>query len=150
MITVRSSRATAVAVAGVLVFAASLARPSGQSSTTPPPAKTAADVPRVTTREFMKMHAAGSVLVVDVRSAEVFRLGRIAGAINVPLEQVASRAAEIRERAGGRIIVTYCSCAAELSSAEAGLRLISAGATNVRALVGGYPEWVLAGGAVER
>ena len=145
MITHHRSIAAACMAASVLVSAGFAPFRADQASP-----RTAADVPRVTTRDFMRMHEAGGALVVDVRSAEVFRLGRIAGAINVPLDQITQRAVEIRERAGNRVIVTYCSCSAEQSSAEAGLRLMTAGAGNVRALVGGYPEWVLAGGKVER
>ena len=138
------SFAAASALAAVLLSTTSHA---GLAQST---ARSTAEVPRISTREFMTLHGAGGVLPVDVRSADVFRLGRIGGAMNVPLGEIASRAVEIRARAGNRVIVTYCSCAEELSSAEAGLRLMAAGVSNVRALVGGYPEWVLAGGKIER
>jgi len=139
------SFAAASVLAALLFSTTSHTGLAGQSA-----ARSTGDVSRISTREFMTLHGAGGVLPVDVRSADVFRLGRIGGAINVPLGEIASRAMEIRARAGNRVIVTYCSCAEELSSAEAGLRLMAAGVSNVRALVGGYPEWVLAGGKIER
>ena len=60
------------------------------------------------------------------------------------------RVGDIRKKAGRRPIVTYCSCPSEHSAAEAGLVLYGHDVKNVRALVGGYIEWVRSGGAVER
>ena len=107
-------------------------------------------VPRITLEVFRAMHASAQVLVVDVRDELAFQDGHIPGAINVPLSEMERRADDLRQQAGARPIVTYCSCPSEHSSAEAGLILYAHRLKDVRALVGGYVEWVRAGGKVER
>jgi rhodanese-related sulfurtransferase len=90
------------------------------------------------------------VLVVDVRNALAFEAGRIPGAVHLPLSDVNRRAADLIKQARDRPIVTYCSCPAENSSAEAGWLLLKHGARDVRALVGGYVDWARNGGKIER
>lgn len=107
-------------------------------------------VVRVSQDEFAKLHASASALVVDVRDALAFSGGHIPGAIHVPLLDIDRRAAEVIKQANDRTIVTYCSCPAEHSSAEAGWLLMKHGARDVRALVGGYVEWARNGGKIER
>jgi len=63
---------------------------------------------------------------------------------------VLERVDEVIALAGDRPIVTYCSCPSEHTSAEAGLILMARGAKDVRALVGGYIDWVRGGGKIER
>lgn len=65
-----------------------------------------ASVPRISLAEFRKLVEAGRVVVLDVRSPQAYREGHIPGAVSVPLETVAARAAEWRGTA--RPIVTYC------------------------------------------
>jgi rhodanese-related sulfurtransferase len=107
-------------------------------------------IPRLRLDEFRARQAAGSVLVVDVRDEIVFRAGHIPGALNVPLSEIDRRASEVRTRAGERTVVTYCSCPSEQTAASAAVALSKLGVTNVSVLVGGYPEWVSTGGAVEK
>ena len=107
-------------------------------------------VVRVSQDEFKKLHASETALVIDVRDALAYTGGRIPGAIHVPLLDIDRRAAEVIKQAKGRTIVTYCSCPAEHSSAEAGWVLMKHGARDVRALVGGYVEWARNGGKIER
>lgn len=107
-------------------------------------------VVRVSQDEFKKLHASATALVIDVRDALAYTGGRIPGAIHVPLMEIDRRAAEVIKQAKGRTIVTYCSCPAEHSSAEAGWVLMKHGARDVRALVGGYVEWARNGGKIER
>lgn len=107
-------------------------------------------VVRVSQDEFKKLHASETALVIDVRDALAYTGGRIPGAIHVPLMEIDRRAAEVIKQAKGRTIVTYCSCPAEHSSAEAGWVLMKHGARDVRALVGGYVEWARNGGKIER
>lgn len=52
--------------------------------------------------------AAESLVVVDVRSAEEFAAGHIAGAINIPHEQVAARAGELAAHKTDGKLVLYC------------------------------------------
>jgi ArsR family transcriptional regulator len=100
--------------------------------------------------EFRGLNAAGSVLVVDVRDELVFRVGHIPGAMSVPLAEIERRAGEVRDRARDRRIVTYCSCPSEQTALAAAVALWKRGVTSVSVLVGGYPEWVATGGAVEK
>src|SRR5262249_28038028 len=106
--------------------------------------------PRIAMDEYKKVRVSGGVLTVDVRSEDSFRAGHIPGAMSVPLDQVDERAGEIQRAAGTHVVVTYCSCPAEHTSAIAALARIKAGLKDVRALVGGYPEWAAEGGAIEK
>lgn len=44
------------------------------------------DAPRITQQEFKKLIAAKNVVIVDTRVADVFELGHIPGAVQLPLE----------------------------------------------------------------
>jgi rhodanese-related sulfurtransferase len=137
-------RIPGVVIALVLLTAGAAARPQkvdpNDSST----------IARITLMAFQPLQEKGKVLVVDVREPHAVEAGRIPGAINVPLFEVGKRIAEIKKKADGRRIVAYCSCPAEHTAAEALLILHNRGMKNVSALVGGYTEWVRAGGKVER
>lgn len=109
-----------------------------------------ATLPRMSIEEFRKAHAAGSVLAVDVRNAASYQVGHIPRAINVPVRETARLVDEVRSKANGRRVVTYCSCPAEHLSAEAAAELFRRGVKNVAALVGGYTEWIAIGGKIER
>lgn len=110
----------------------------------------ASAVPRISQDEFQALVTDRNVFVVDVRTAVSFVAGHIPGAVSVPLDEVLGRADEIITLAGDKVIVTYCSCPSEHTAAEAGLILIARGRKNVRALTGGYVDWVRRGGRVER
>jgi rhodanese-related sulfurtransferase len=106
-------------------------------------------VERTSLADFEVLQARGTVLVVDVRNDDSFRAGHIPGAINVPIDEVERRTAEIISRAGSLAIVTYCSCVNEHTSAIAAERFNKAGACRATALAGGYPAWVAGGRKVE-
>jgi rhodanese-related sulfurtransferase len=110
----------------------------------------AAAVPRLSQPEFQKLHSTSDVLVIDVRSEAIFQEGHIPGAIGVPLAEIEDRIDAIRSQAKSRQIVTYCSCPAEYSAAAAAVILYRHGFKKVSALVGGFPDWVAAGGRVEK
>jgi len=129
----------------VLVAATVVARAQQPAA----PITTARDVPRITQADFRVKLNAKQVLVVDVRDEVAFKSGHIPGAIHVPAKEAAARTSAIRRLAGTRLVVTYCSCAAEQSAAEAGLTLVQHGLPAVAALVGGYPDWIHNGGAAE-
>jgi rhodanese-related sulfurtransferase len=61
---------------------------------------------RIALDEFRKLHAAGKVLVVDVRGERDFLNGHIPGAMNIPLGSEAQQAAKLKGEK--RPIVTYC------------------------------------------
>jgi rhodanese-related sulfurtransferase len=112
--------------------------------------KDVSTVMRITQMGFQPLQAEGKVLVLDVRDQASFAVGRIPGAINIPLLEVEKRIDEIRTKAAGRPIVAYCACPAEHTAAEAGLILHKHGLTDVRVLIGGYPDWLRSGGKIEK
>ena len=61
---------------------------------------------RIGAAELKKLYDAGKVVVLDVRGAAAYRDSHIAGALSVPLDTVAQRAAELK--ASGKVVVTYC------------------------------------------
>jgi rhodanese-related sulfurtransferase len=65
-----------------------------------------AAVGRIALADFKKLVDSGAVIVLDVRSADAYASGHIPGAISVPLETVAGRAADWRSAT--KPIVTYC------------------------------------------
>lgn len=111
-------------------------------------------VPEVATRldmaEFVRLRGTNDVFVVDVRSVAAYRSGHIPGAINLPMDELDSRAAAVARTADRRMIVAYCSCPDEHASALAALAFARTGAKRTAALVGGFPAWIAQGGAVER
>ena len=61
---------------------------------------------RITVAELKKLYDAGAVVVVDVRTQVAYRDSHLKGALSVPLDQIASRAAELAK--SGKPVVTYC------------------------------------------
>lgn len=85
----------------LLVLGSAIAGCGGAPSTPPvlgPPA------PHVTGREARHLVAEGAVLV-DVRSAFEYAMNHLDGAINIPVEELASRTSELDPSAE---IVVYC------------------------------------------
>jgi rhodanese-related sulfurtransferase len=83
-------------------------------------------------------------LVVDVRTPEEFRGGHIPGAINVPYDQVASRAAELSGEHG---VAMYCMKGPRARLGEQAL--LQAGRKDVLHLEGGFSAWAAAGLPIE-
>lgn len=61
---------------------------------------------RIEWAEFKKLYDAGKVVVVDVRDPVSFEAAHIPESINVPLDQVEKRVAELKKH--GKPIVFYC------------------------------------------
>ena len=133
-----------------LIGAAGLVFKTTQTRNAAAAPKPATPVERTSLTDFEVLQARGTVLVVDVRNDDSFRAGHIPGAMNVPIDEVERRAAEIIARAGALAIVTYCSCVNEHTSAIAAELFNKAGACRATALAGGYPAWVAGGRKVER
>lgn len=104
---------------------------------------------RIPLDDFRRLHAAGAVLTIDVREPVAFRTGHIPNAVNVPLDELDARAAEIEVRAGRRPVVTYCACLDEHASLKAVEILNAHGLMNVSALVGGLRAWIASGGKLQ-
>jgi 3-mercaptopyruvate sulfurtransferase SseA len=88
----------AVVVTGLLAGRGLYAASSGQAPE---------DARRITLADFKKLYDEGRVVVLDVRAAQTYREGHIAGAISAPLDTVVGRAGEWRGT--DKVVVTYCS-----------------------------------------
>jgi len=92
--------------------------------------------------ELKRRIAAGDdVVVVDVRPRQEFEAGHIAGAVSIPLEELAERLDELPDDVE---VVAYCRGPYCVLAPEAVTQLHDAG-RRVRRLEAGYPEWRLAG-----
>lgn len=85
--------------------------------------------------EAHRLVAAGARLV-DVRTPAEFAGGALPGAVNIPLDQLAGRAAELKKEA--KPVVVYC--ASGMRSGQAKRILAGAGLTEVHDL-GGIGRW---------
>lgn len=86
------------------------------------------------------------VRLLDVRTPGEFAGGHIAGATNIPLDQVRSVAGELAS-AKGNTLVLICQAGSRANSARDILN--GAGCANVSVLAGGMTAWSSAGGQVE-
>jgi rhodanese-related sulfurtransferase len=93
---------------------------------------------KISIEEAAKLQKAGKAVLIDVRSNDQFALGHIKGALSIPGSQLIAR---IREVPAGKMIITYCACSAEQSSAHAVQDLNAHGIKNAAALVGGWHGW---------
>lgn len=84
--------------------------------------------------------AANTILLIDVRPAEEYQEGHIAGAVSMPAHDLPGRIGELPR---DRPIVAYCRGAYCLLADEAVALLRSHGFEAYR-LEGGWPEWTLA------
>lgn len=78
------------------------------NKTAPTPANVVhqAEVPRVTTTELDELMKQGKVVVVDVRTQDMYDKGHIRGAKLIPVNQIGERGKELPR---DKRIVTYCS-----------------------------------------
>ena len=68
---------------------------------------TEADVPRVTPKDAKLALDEGKAVIVDVRGAQFFAEGHVAGAISIPLEQIENNIENIPLKKD-QWIITYC------------------------------------------
>lgn len=100
----------------------------------------------VSLRDLRRLMREGAVTVLDVRPADEFEAGHIAGARSVPVAELRKRLREIPE---GREVVAYCRGRYCVYSLEAVTLLRKKGYRARRAAVG-LPDWRAAGFPVER
>lgn len=86
-------------------------------------------------------------LLVDVRTPGEFQNGHIAGAVNVPLDQVDAHLPALVGRSAGRLVLV---CQAGPRAEQAALKLARAGRADVAVLTGGMNAWAASGAPVER
>jgi rhodanese-related sulfurtransferase len=85
-------------------------------------------------------------LLVDVRTPAEFETAHIAGAINLPLDQVDAHLRRIVTDAGGRMVLI---CQSGNRAGNACRKLAGAGLTGAAVMTGGMAAWISAGGPVE-
>ena len=105
-------------------------------------------MPRITIDEVKALIAKKRVLFVDVRDPAAFGAGHIPGALNVPFDFIPNHVEDWKKDT--RLLVTYCACVNEGTAARAALDMNAFGVKNVKALLGGYNEWVKRGEKVEK
>ena len=99
-------------------------------------------VPRA---ELLRRARAGDVTVLDVRPAEEFAAGHIAGALGIPIGELETRLKELPKR---HEVVAYCRGPYCVYADEA-VRLLRAHGRKASRLHEGFPEWRAAGLPVE-
>ncbi len=95
---------------------------------------------------YAAQKAGESLTLVDVRSDEAWRQGRISGAVHLPYREIAARAAE--EIPLGTPVVVYCWSPGCNAGTRGALEFARLG-YEVREMIGGYEYWVREGQPTE-
>jgi rhodanese-related sulfurtransferase len=103
------------------------------------------DLEAIPREELLRRAREGRVVVVDVRPAEEYRAGHVAGALSIPVDELDRRLSELPAR---KEIVAYCRGPYCVMAYDAVTRLRARG-RRARRLVDGFPEWRAAGLPVE-
>lgn len=90
----------------------------------------------------------GDVILVDVRPAEEFAAGHIAGALSVPLAELPALSGRVDQMSTGVTVVAYCRGPYCVLSAEA-VRQLRAAGIQAHRLEAGVDDWRRAGQPVE-
>lgn len=100
--------------------------------------------PRIPPAEALDAHRSGAAAFLDVRDAhELAATGTVPGALHIPAARVVEGADPPLDPAAPLIVF----CAAGVRAAAAGRALLARGYKDVRNM-GGFRDWVAAGGAV--
>ena len=99
---------------------------------------TAADAPMDASELLQRQHAGQAPTLFDVRSADEYREGHIAGALNIPVEALSARAGALGVP-HDREIVVYCVSGKRAARAQE--TLTSLGYAHVRLLEGSLNTW---------
>lgn len=103
-------------------------------------------ISEVTAGDVSEMRERGEdVVLLDVREAKEWNLGRIPGAVHLPRGNLETTIEQVVPR--GRKVVAYC--ASGNRSALAADTMRQMGYENVASLAGGWRAWVESGGDVE-
>jgi rhodanese-related sulfurtransferase len=96
---------------------------------------------RLTVDEVIeRMNRGEPFTFIDARNPEAWReaIAKLPGAIRVPADQVSNHLGLIPH---DKVIVTYCTCPNEESSASVAQELMKRGYKNVHPLYGGFDAW---------
>jgi rhodanese-related sulfurtransferase len=105
------------------------------------------DIARINVEEAKKLVSEGKAIIIDVRGSESYKMSHIKGALDIGLHKL--EAGDYKGLPKDKIIISYCACPAENSSARAAAVLKKAGFKDPGALVGGIKAWIDSGGVVE-
>jgi len=101
-----------------------------------------------------KVASSEPLVIIDVRSSEGYANSdrKIKGAIHVKLRRLEQRFsfAPLKDMPRDRPVITYCSCPADEASITAARVMLENGFRNVRALRGGWQEWLKVNGQTEK
>jgi len=100
-----------------------------------------------------KLTANEPVIVIDVRATDTYANSdkKIKGALHFKVRKITQRLnfPPLKDVPRDRTVVTYCSCPADESAVAAARIFLENGFKNVRALKGGWREWVKISGPTE-
>lgn len=133
------ARAGLALALGIMLGAAGCSSPSAADSGGA--AVAVGKIETLTAADLATRLGQGKVQLIDVRTAEEFAQGHIAGAINLPLDSFDPKALPAAQ--SGQQIVLYCRSGRR--SGIATERMIAAGAAQARHLEGGILAWQAAG-----
>lgn len=102
------------------------------------------DTEQIERDELLRRAQAGEVVVLDVRPRAEYAAGHIPGAMSMPLDELASRLAELPADTG---IVAYCR-GVNCVLAHDAVRLLNSEGRHAVRLIDGMLEWRLAGYSV--
>lgn len=103
-------------------------------------AQTEALAPHLDVATVQRLHAAGEIVIIDVREDYEYQAGHIPGARLIPLGELPNRTSEIP-----RDETVVLVCRSGNRSAQAHRYLLDQGFTNVHNMRGGMLDWVAAG-----
>ncbi|GAC1328797.1 MAG: metalloregulator ArsR/SmtB family transcription factor [Chloroflexota bacterium] len=104
------------------------------------------DLDAIDKAELLRRMRDGTAVMIDARPIVEYRQGHIAGALSIPIDELAQRLGELP---AGHEIVAYCRGPYCVYADEAVTLLRERGISAVR-LEDGYPEWAAAGHPTER
>lgn len=99
----------------------------------------------VSRTELVARVRAGEAVVVDLRPADEFEAGHIAGALSIPLPELEARLAELP----ADVEIVACCRGPYCAMSPQAVALLERAGRRARRLEDGYPEWRLAGLPVE-
>jgi len=82
------------------------ASPGRSAAAIPPPQNADDKTPRIGVEEAKKLIAEGKAVIIDVRSADTYKMSHIKGAPNVPLTKL--EAGDFKDLPKDKLIIAYC------------------------------------------
>lgn len=96
-------------------------------------------IPYISVEELRMFQMNDTVIILDAREAEEFKVSHLKAAINVGFNNFSSEEKQLQTLNKNNLVVVYCSVG--IRSEEIGEKLKKAGFTDVKNLYGGIFEW---------